>query len=84
LKGEQCGSIPVGYNNCKSFSDKLRIRHAINWIAKGAKAGHIEVMNMLTMIYEQGMGVEADEETAKLWRLHGAMAKAKRERKKSE
>jgi hypothetical protein len=40
-------------------------------------------MNMLTMIYEQGMGVEADEETAKLWRLHGAMAKAKRERKKS-
>ncbi|MFM1550331.1 MAG: hypothetical protein ACKJSG_13090 [Lentisphaeria bacterium] len=33
-----------------------------------AKAGNTEVMNILAMIYEQDMGVEADEETVKLWR----------------
>jgi TPR repeat protein len=38
-------------------------------------------MNMLAMIYEQGMGVEVDDETAKSWRMHAAMAKANRERK---
>ena len=74
---------PVGYNNSKSFSGKLRIRHVINWIVKGAKAGDIEVMKMLAMIYEQGMGVEADDETAKSWRLHATMAKANRERKEA-
>ena len=38
---------------------------------------------MLAMIYEQGMGVEVDDETAKSWRLHAAMAKANRERKEA-
>ena len=32
-----------------------------------AKAGNTEVMNMLAMTYEPGMGMEADEETVKLW-----------------
>ena len=64
------------------YIGKLRIRHGINWIEKGAKAGDIEAMNMLAMIYKQGMGVEADDETAKSWRMHAAMAKANREKRK--
>ena len=77
------GFSPVGYNSRESFAGKLRIRHAINWIEKGTKAGDVEAMNMPAMIYEQGMGVEADDETAKSWRMHATMAKANRAEKKA-
>ena len=50
---------------------------------KGTKAGDVEAMNMPAMIYEQGMGVEADDETAKSWRMHARMATANRERKEA-
>jgi hypothetical protein len=39
------GPGSAGYNNGKSFAGKLRIRHAVNWIAKRAKTGDIETMH---------------------------------------